>query len=341
MKPKWFGLAAFAAMGTFGVVSPALGRCSGYCNFLYNDGAFTTLDAPGAISTGISSTGVSQINNSGEIVGDYFNGSNYQGFVYLKGAYVTFDAPGADNTFLSDINDSGEIVGVYQDGSGYHGFTYRNGVYTTLDLPGSPVAGTGPSLVNSSGEIIGAYYQPFSPGIGHYGYTPFLYSDGVYTTLNPPGPGPHPYIFATDINDLGQVVGYYSNTYAEPGFLYSNGVYTTFDVPGFQDIVGATINNSGEIIVTANGDGGKQGSFLYIDGVFTPIEVPGSKFTYATDINDSGQIVGWYTDNSIDVYGFIYSNGAYRTLELRLSSDFALYYKRFRPNFRGVRHDRP
>ena len=63
--------------------------------YIYNNGIFTTIEVPGIIP-GIPS-GMS-INNRGEVVGTYFDGTtvSYHGYLYNKGAITTLDAPGAN-----------------------------------------------------------------------------------------------------------------------------------------------------------------------------------------------------------------------------------------------------
>jgi probable HAF family extracellular repeat protein len=182
MIAKWLGLATALTVIIAGSVLPANSQ---EYPFVYSNGTYTNIDVPGSIETGAE-----EINNSGEVVGSYYEGSSYSGFIYSNGVYTTLDFPGSTNTYLSGINNSGEIVGSYHTGSGSEAFTYSNGVFTALDLP------AGPSGINDSGQIIGGQYPPY------------LYSDGVSTTLVPPGQ--INYITAVAINNSGEVIGNYS-----------------------------------------------------------------------------------------------------------------------------------
>jgi len=77
--------------------------------------------------------------------------------------------------------------------------------------------------INNAGQIVGSY----SSAGGTHG---FIYSNGIYTTLDDPLGWS---TVAAGINKVGQVVGDYvdsSNSYHI--FLYSNGVYTTIDLSG-------------------------------------------------------------------------------------------------------------
>src|SRR5712691_7403501 len=82
------------------------------------------------------------------------------------------------------------------------------------------------------------------------GYHGFLYSGGVYTTLDYPLET-NGATLATGINDAGQIVGYYavdgsSNWHS---FLYSGGKYTTLDDPLATDGTFANgINGTAQIV---------------------------------------------------------------------------------------------
>jgi len=88
--------------------------------FTASTGQFTTISFPGAFGTGVSG-----INNSGQMVGTYLNSSNNQshGFVFSAGNYFTIDPPGSTSAIANAINNNGEIVGDYGDSGGAaHGF---------------------------------------------------------------------------------------------------------------------------------------------------------------------------------------------------------------------------
>jgi probable HAF family extracellular repeat protein len=85
--------------------------------FLYDDGTFTTIDAPGATSFTVAFG----INNAGQIVGVFDNPQN-GGFLYDDGTFTAVDVPGAA-TICFGINDAGRIVGEFNDNvTGIQGF---------------------------------------------------------------------------------------------------------------------------------------------------------------------------------------------------------------------------
>ncbi|MGC9950229.1 MAG: hypothetical protein ABSF64_28015 [Bryobacteraceae bacterium] len=97
------------------------------------------------------------INDSGVVVGSYFQEST-QGFLWRLGnSPVTFEVAGAAGTQPSGINSNGAVVGSYQDSSStYHGFVRTpSGVVQTFSVPGA--IGTFAVGINDSGAIAGSY----------------------------------------------------------------------------------------------------------------------------------------------------------------------------------------
>ena len=300
MKAKLLGLWISAvSILTACAASPAESQIYGVLHgYLYSNGTYTTLDAPGA-----SQSDPNDINNIGQIIGNtyYPNGAIADGYLFTNGMYTTIDEPGSISTQAYDINDLGQIIGNYFSSPGVmHGFSYTGGAYTSIDAPDA--TSTVASGINSSGEIVGGYsYNGFE-----YGFT---YDNGIYVTLSVPGAAD---TYAASINSSGEVVGTFNNSYS---FIYNNGVYTPLQVPGSDYTNPGYINDAGDIV----GDyevGPEALGFLYVNGVYTTIDVPGSKETYAGEINDAGQIVGSYYDETGKGFGFVYSNGAYTTLNV-------------------------
>ena len=111
----------------------------------------------------------------------------------------------------------------------------------------------------------------------------FLYSGGVYTTLNVPG-ATGTYLFG--INDAGQIVGGIADgSQFGHSFIYSGGVFTELNVPGAVGTAVNGINNAGQIV-----------------GEYFTSPNTG---TYLFGINDAGQIVGGIGDGSPTGQSFI------------------------------------
>jgi uncharacterized membrane protein len=261
--------------------------------------------------------------------------------------FTIVDHPGADHdppyipgtgTWLTGINDSGQAVGAYNTSSTIVSFLYSNGGFT--DLPsdfgldaegisdngtivgGNAILSPGNSLtqlqdggdqtfgnsISSNAAYVAGFYidtsgsAPIADG--------FVYSGGVYTTLDYPG--------ATDtdisgINDLGQMVGFYETPSAAGAFYYDGSNFTTLNAPGCtsDNTRAAGINDLGQIVGYCESTGQ---SFLLSDGTYSFFQVPGTDtFTEALAINNTGTIVGTYFDlsggstvsNPAPQYGFI------------------------------------
>ena len=100
-----------------------------------------------------------------------------------------------------------------------------------------------PTGINDRGQVVGHYITASSNGASG-----FLYSKGVYTTINDPLGG---YSTSADgINNRGEIVGHYETSFGGPVFMFSyrNGVYTTIDVPAGQSPVPAAVNDRGQIV---------------------------------------------------------------------------------------------
>jgi len=127
--------------------------------FIYQHGAFTPVNFPGATVTEIRG-----INDAGDIVGVYQTSGplNFHGFLRHKGKFMKINAPTAQfGTRAFAINDTGTIVGSYDDA---HGFIFQNGAFRTFDAPQLPgeLPQTQLNGINKLGWIAG---QVFTGGI--------------------------------------------------------------------------------------------------------------------------------------------------------------------------------
>lgn len=185
-------------------------------------------------------TGIYAINSSGQVVGDYYDGSKglYFGYMY-DGSTVTTIAPsGALSSDALDISDSGAIVGDYEDSSHTsHGFVYAGGVYTAIDYPGA--LDTEVWGINASGTIVGTYLDSAFKDHG------FQLSHNHFVTIN--------FSLAEQtlvqgINDKGAIAGSFEVNNATHGFTYINGVFSQVDVANALATVVVRIKNNGNIV---------------------------------------------------------------------------------------------
>jgi probable HAF family extracellular repeat protein len=127
--------------------------------------------------------------------------------------------------------------------------------------------------------------------------------------------------WATDINDQGQVVGYYVTQEGRiRSFLWQRGVYTPIDGPrGAIKTWAMGINNQDDIVGydIANVKDQSSHGFLLHDGQYHPIAGPPweKSFLAASGINDRGEIVGSYIGRDGQPHGFLLKDGIYSAVE--------------------------
>jgi len=256
---------------------------------------FETIDYPGAVSTIAAG-----INNKGQIVGQYFNGTDYFPFLYSGGVFSTINDPGLTSPYTNaalGINDAGQITITSEAGSGFPtGALDNGGSISGFRYPGSSY--TGAIGINNSGEISG-YFSNTSNFFGQG----FTYSGGVFSVFDVPFPGAMQ-TFAYGLNNSGQIVGDYYDASGYHGFLDSGGLFSPISVPGAPNATSASgINDSGQIVGYYHLPSGYNG-FLDNGGVPSTFDVPGASQTLAEGINNNGQIVGYYYDGSGGIHGF-------------------------------------
>ncbi len=212
-------------------------------SFLYANGQYSTISAPGSAFTIVLGS-----NDVGQLVGVNSSG----GFVATDGAFAAIGIPGARYTQPYNINDQGQIVGFYGDATGEHGFLDDKGVFTTIDVPGY---GTEVYGINAQGQVVGEYLDSGTHGHG------FIYDHGTYTFgIDVPGATD---TFPVAINDAGVIAGSYFDATGGHGFLDDHGVFTTIDVPGAGSTSITGMNNEGQLVGTfSTGPNSPIGGFL-------------------------------------------------------------------------------
>lgn len=130
----------------------------GVHGFLLDHDQFTSIDhnpqTPGV--TGPPFTEVFGINNSGEIVGVFFDPFTFRGLVQQEDIVHPLDVPGQTDTNNDFLNDQGDVVGFFSDiNQVLHGFRRQGGLFTTVDFPGG--SSNFPLGINAEGKIVGQY----------------------------------------------------------------------------------------------------------------------------------------------------------------------------------------
>jgi hypothetical protein len=209
------------------------------------------------------------INSSGVIAGYFGSGTPptthpNKGYTvgppYGQANFTNENFPGSQQTQVTGINTGGNTVGFWVDGIGTnHGFTDIADTFTTVDDPASTAIPTFTQLLglNDTGLTLGFYND--ASGNGHA----FLYTIGsmTFTPIAPPGATS---ATATDVNNSGQVSGFFTNAAGETlGFIQTGASFFTFDVPGstFTQFLG--INNIGQVVGVYIDGGGIQHGLVY------------------------------------------------------------------------------
>ena len=102
-----------------------------------------------------------------------------------------------------DVNDRGQVVGRADTSLAYHAFLWEDGAIRELPLPIPVTEYSSARGINNLGQIVGAMSLPDNSSHA------FVYSSGVGFDLNSLIPGNSGWMLAeaTDINDMGQIVG--------------------------------------------------------------------------------------------------------------------------------------
>lgn len=231
----------------------------------YSGGTYNTnIQDPLAPSNFFSSgTYLDGINNLGEIVGTYNDGTGTHVFVDNGGTFTTvpIDAPpGNTGLSVSGINDAGAIVGTYRDQTGRSfGFIYDGGTLATISAAPCGSGGTSISGINDVGEIVG--------NCGNGGA--WINNGGTFTSFFGPGGPDSVGFYADGINDAGQVI--------------NSEIYEYHDFVGNFTFTKLVLYSHGRYGSIYNSDLYSVGNYNYAGGNFV---------LGAVGINDAGQVIG-------------------------------------------------
>jgi len=97
---------------------------------------------------------------------------------------------------------------------------------------------------------------------------------------------------ATDINAVGQVVGYSTSVNGTHGFLWEAGRMTELTTPSGGWAIPRAINDLGQVVGVATAANGERHAFLWDGGRMTDLGALGASGSRATGINNLGVVVG-------------------------------------------------
>jgi len=245
------------------------------------------------------------INNQDQIVG--LHGTTNQGFsLTLPNTFTPENFPGSVQTDVVGINNLGISTGFYVTSAGVtNGFIDNAGMFTTLDAPGTnfnQLLG-----INDVGQEAGYASQDPAGQVMQLAYVrqangsyKFL-DNATHTAVLPTNVNSQ----ATDINNAGQVVGFFMpSTTTSDGFILDNGKLTVLQAPGSTFTQALGENNAGQVVGFYNDANGASHGFVYSGGSYTTVDVPGATATTINGINDAAQVVGFDVDAKGNTDGF-------------------------------------
>jgi len=192
--------------------------------------------------------------------------------------------------------------------------------FTILAFPGSfstNIGGINSGAASSKIEIVGAYDWAPEDYTGSFDLYYTVKKGPTTETFRSVNKPTAIYQGATNVNDAGEIVGYYVDSgTVYHGYLKKGGKFTTIDVPfaGAVNTWAKGINNSGEIVGTWE-DAITDHGFVLSGGTYTSFDYPGAVDMFVYCVNNNGVIVGAYTDASGVSHGFSLSAGTFASYD--------------------------
>ncbi len=257
------------------------------------------------LSVGDVTSFANGLNNKGDVVGYYIDGSSIQrAFLYSSGVFSDL---GITSGGAYGINDDGVIVGTQIVGFTRNAFIISSGRTTNLSDGNNDIYG---AAINAGGTIVGSTKAAFGPNTEFQA----CFSSGSGTTgLGSLGGDTAQ---ARGINAAGTIVGQ-SNT--DPGathaFSYSEGLMSDLGTLGGNFSSAYGINTIGTIVGSSSViDNGPGHAFSYTNGVMVDLGTLGGTGSTAVAINAGGQIVGAAQLANSSQAGFVFKNGTMQNL---------------------------
>jgi hypothetical protein len=170
--------------------------------------------------------------------------------------------------------------------------------FTSVDYPGASI--TRLVGINDHLEIVGNYTLP--GGVRHA----LIYSKGQLRALDPNGILGANTSAANQINNRGDISGWYVDAFGRHGYVLKDGVVNTINYPGasFTQVNGVT--DTEIVIGHFIGSDGHFHGFILQDGNFKQLDFPGANDTFPFYLNARGDLVGeWDPFSGVAGHGFL------------------------------------
>ena len=187
-------------------------------------------------------------------------------------------------------------------------------VFSTIDAPAELGAFASAYGINNAGVLVGNYLTVDGNLDG------FIFQKGLFSDIIFPGVTSDDRGALSDVNDLGQAVGAFTD--GETGILHSfvrskSGHFTLLpDAPDAVLTEAAGINNAGDIVGFYRDADFVPHGFILRGGVLSTYDHPDSTRTILTRINELGQITGIRLDPDGHRRGFVLQNGVTTTIDV-------------------------
>ena len=208
--------------------------------FVWRNGAFQTVDYPGAAYTYLFG-----VNNRGVAIGYYGDGTTNHTVTYnvASGAWTALpDIPNYSQNDGYCVNDLGVAVGNAFGTSTAAAWLWDPATlsYFFMAVPGAADYSTSPSCLNDRNQVAG-YYVDASGA-----YQGFIEHGGVYKTVVVPGAED---TYPDGINNAGTIQGqiFDAEGVAEGFVASSGGIYTIVNYPGSLSTAVVGINDRGDL----------------------------------------------------------------------------------------------
>ncbi|MDD3877448.1 MAG: T9SS type A sorting domain-containing protein [Bacteroidales bacterium] len=247
--------------------------------------------------SGATDTYVTCVNDSNDIAGYFYNGTEERGFIYFANAAdtVIVNYPSATNTRIYGINNNRIVVGSYNTTGNIadnKGFKYNHATLTFNETTTWLAQTYKVSRdINDAGCIVGDHRTSPSTSVCHIscGGSDIIFHYNYNSS------------FINGINNSNRAVGFWLDAPQNYGFIReADGSLTDLNYPGATRTRLMGINDSNMVVGTFD----LSRSFVYKGGVFKEIVKSGTSDIQVQDINNYGFIVGFYKNASNHTVGF-------------------------------------